>query len=213
MAPPARPDPASVDDLTLVRRAVAGDQHAAHEFYHRHATVLLRLAAARMRDQAAAEDVVHDAFERLWGAVRRDAVTPGSDGTLRGLLLTITHRRSLDLLRSAWQRRTTGPDGLETVRDPGPGPDDEAARTAHRTQVYELIDEVAEPYRQILLLTLAGYGIGEIAELTGRRPNTVSQQRRRAFARARDAAADRGMVDMSRHDHESRAVLRTEVDE
>lgn len=200
---------ASVDDLTLVRRAVAGDQVAAREFYERHATVMLRLAAARLQDRVAAEDVVHDAFERLWTAVRRDAVTSGADGTLRGLLLTITHRRSLDVLRTAWNR----------YHDTGEVPDDVTAAVVvdavvlhneERRAVYALIDDLAEPYRQVMLLTLAGHSVIEIAEMTARRPNTVSQQRRRGFARTRDAAIARGMIEESRHEDTSRTVQRGE---
>lgn len=182
---------------------------AAREFYERHATVMLRLAAARLQDRTAAEDVVHDAFERLWKAVRRDAVTPGTDGTLRGLLLTITHRRSLDVLRTAWNRRNKVGDvpDDETVADI---PDAVALHNEERRAVYALIDDLAEPYRQIMLLTLAGHSVIEIAEMTARRPNTVSQQRRRGFARTRDAAVARGMIEESRHEDTGRTVQRGE---
>ena len=208
MSPPP-PNLASVDDLTLVRRAVAGDQLAAREFYDRHALVMLRLATARLQDQSAAEDVVYDAFERLWKAVRRDAVTPGTDGTLRGLLLTITHRRSLDVLRTAWNRRNDHsgnvPEGRDTTT-----PDSVVLHSEDHRAVYELIDDLAEPYRQIMLLTLAGHSVSEIAELTARRPNTVSQQRRRGFARTREAAVARGMIEAVRHEDTGRTVQRGE---
>lgn len=183
-------DVQQVDDLSLVAAARAGDERAARIFYARHAAACLRLATARLRDAALAEDVVHDAFEALWRKVADGGVESGADGTLRGLLLTITHRRAIDVTRSAWSRRHDRTVAVPDVADDGDGPGARLERRAERDRVHEAVQEIDEPYRTVLLLDLAGHDNRSVAELTGRRPNTVAQQRRRALARLRDVLVE-----------------------
>ncbi len=47
-------------------RVVAGDQAAFRELVERHRHAVMRLAFGVLRDAAEAEDVVQDAFERVW---------------------------------------------------------------------------------------------------------------------------------------------------
>lgn len=187
-----------VDDLSLVAAAVTGDQASARTFYRRHAGACYRLARARLRDAARAEDVVHDAFEQLWRQAAAGPMEGGRDGTLRGLLLTITHRRAIDVTRSAWVRRNEVVVEVPEMSDPDDTPDAHAELRDERERVRRAVQELDEPYRTVLVLDLAGHDNVEVAELTGRRPNTVAQQRRRALSRLREVlAADDRVLSLS----------------
>jgi RNA polymerase sigma-70 factor (ECF subfamily) len=53
-------------DEELMSRVVTGDQAAFGELVERHRGAVMRLAYGVVRDAAEAEDIVQDAFERVW---------------------------------------------------------------------------------------------------------------------------------------------------
>lgn len=54
----------------MVDRLKAGDREAQKELYDRHAGRLMALCLRYVADRVAAEDVLHDSFLRLFGAIR-----------------------------------------------------------------------------------------------------------------------------------------------
>ncbi|MGE0229005.1 MAG: RNA polymerase sigma factor [Dehalococcoidia bacterium] len=80
----------------LAVRLRAGDASALEELFERDGGPAFRLAYRVLRDAAAAEDAVQEAFAQLWERA------PGlnTSGSLRSLLMTIVHRRALDQVRS-----------------------------------------------------------------------------------------------------------------
>ena len=56
------------------------------ESYQEHAEAVLRLAKTYLKDQAKAEDLTHDVFERLWRGNQFQA----DKGSLRSYLLMMT---------------------------------------------------------------------------------------------------------------------------
>lgn len=85
-------------DEQLVDALTKQDTRALEELYDRYKTVAYSLAYRILGDRGAAEDVLQDAFLRLW---RRAASFQGSRGTVRGWLMAIVHHRAIDMLRSA----------------------------------------------------------------------------------------------------------------
>lgn len=95
---PPPPAPAAADepsDAVLMQRASGGDAGAFAAIYDRHAPVALNLARRMVSPQAAAEDVVQEAFLALW---RSDSYQPDK-GSVRGFLLRIVHNGAVDFLR------------------------------------------------------------------------------------------------------------------
>ena len=78
-----------------MQRASGGDAGAFAAIYDRHAVAALGLARRMVRPQAAAEDVVQEAFLALW---RSDSYRPAK-GSVRSFLLRIVHNGAVDHLR------------------------------------------------------------------------------------------------------------------
>ena len=69
--------------------------------YQEHAEAVLRLAKTFLKDQAKAEDLTHDVFERLW----RSNQFQKNKGSLRSYLLMMTRSMALNLLNQSKNRR------------------------------------------------------------------------------------------------------------
>jgi RNA polymerase sigma-70 factor (ECF subfamily) len=89
-------------EQALVDRLCRGDETALGDLYDRYAGFVHGLALRVLRDRGSAEDVTQDVFVSMWEDPQRfDAAR----GTLRGYLGTLTHRRSVDLVRREEARR------------------------------------------------------------------------------------------------------------
>ncbi len=145
---------------------------------------------------AAAEDVVQEAFARL--------ARTGVDGVddVRGWLVTVCARLSLDHLRAASHRRTSyvGPWLPEPLVE-GRGPDDPLERVtldeSVQMAVLVVLQQLSPPERTAFLLhDVFQVPFEEVAAVVGRTPEACRQLASRARRRLRDdAAATRFPVD------------------
>jgi len=100
MSTPATGQPDA--DSTLVARIVAGDDRALGLVYDRYGSLVYGLARRVTSSTAAAEEITQEVFVQFWEhADRFDA----AKGSLRAFLGAITHRRSVDWVRSEARRR------------------------------------------------------------------------------------------------------------
>jgi RNA polymerase sigma-70 factor, ECF subfamily len=102
------PASSSVDaDLhaaTLIDRVARGDSDALVSLYDLYGRLAFSLAYRVLQDPSAAEEVVQDAFERVWNNAARFDV---SRGKVRSWLMSIVHNRSIDVVRSRQRRQET----------------------------------------------------------------------------------------------------------
>lgn len=85
-------------DLPTLMRAIAeGDQVAFARLYDQVASRVFGLALRIVRDRAIAEEVTQDVFLQVW---RQAGEVDPSKGSTMGWLLTLTHRRAVDRVRS-----------------------------------------------------------------------------------------------------------------
>lgn len=97
---PPRIDRSGVADLAdaeLVGALARGDEQALGELYRRHARAVYGLARRVLGDGSEAEDLVQEVFVHLWEHPER--VDP-ERGSVRTYLLTRTHSRAVDTVRS-----------------------------------------------------------------------------------------------------------------
>ena len=87
---------AQLPDEALVAQMALGDEPALAELYDRFGSVAYRLAVRVLRDRALAEDAVQDAFLGAW---RTAAAFDSARGTVSTWLMTLVHRRAVDLVR------------------------------------------------------------------------------------------------------------------
>lgn len=85
------------DDAQLAERVADGDESALETIYRTYGGAVNLVARRVLRDEALAEDVVQDVFVTFWKAP--DRYDPGR-GSLRTFLLTVAHRRAVDVVRS-----------------------------------------------------------------------------------------------------------------
>src|SRR3712207_2861456 len=114
-----------------------GDAEAFAVLYDRHSRPAYSLAYRMMCEKQAAEDLVQDAFLKIWRAATSYRAQRGS---VRTWILSIVHNRGIDQLRSLASRRRTQ-DEVEASA-PRSQPSDafsEAWRNSQREQVREAL--------------------------------------------------------------------------
>jgi RNA polymerase sigma-70 factor, ECF subfamily len=147
---------------------------------------MVRLAARVLGEVPEAEDVVQDAFARVWGALDNDTVTPAYASTY--LYRAVTNA-ALDALRR--RRRRSFWAGL--VGDVRAHPRAEATSAAPDThaalgEVARFVSDLPDEQRvAIVLKEVEGWTSAEIAEARGCSEGAVEQRllRARATLRAR----------------------------
>jgi RNA polymerase sigma-70 factor (ECF subfamily) len=180
---PTRPGSISADE-DLISLVQSRDPHAFATLYDRHSRAAYSLAYRMMGERQAAEDLVQDAFLKLWRAAGSYRAERGS---VRSWLLSIVHNRAIDQIRSLSSRRRM----QEKVEATAPRiqPSEafkESWRNAQREQVREALKNL--PAEQLKVLELAyfgGYKHVEIAELLGLPLGTVKGRMRLGLKKMR----------------------------
>jgi RNA polymerase sigma-70 factor, ECF subfamily len=173
-----------------------GDAEAFAVLYDRHARMAYSLAYKMMGEKQEAEDVVQEAFIKVWRSAGGYRVGRGS---VRTWILSIVHNRGIDQIRSHASRGSMQ-DKVEASA-PKSEPSEAFAETwenAQQEQVREALNTI--PHEQLKILELAyfsGYTHIEIAESLELPLGTVKGRMRlglqklRAYYQARGEAAQR----------------------
>src|SRR5213075_3026481 len=93
---------AHLSDEAVVALVARSDEQALTELYDRFGRAAYGLALRILRDDALAEDAVQDAFLAVW---RRAETFMAERGKASTWLLTLVHRRAVDLVRRENRRR------------------------------------------------------------------------------------------------------------
>jgi RNA polymerase sigma factor (sigma-70 family) len=159
---------------SLMQRLVAGDQTALGEVYDEYGRRCYALAFRLIGDTGLAEDAVQEALLALWRTPERFDPARGSLATF---LLTLTHRRAVDVLRrESLQRRgrVSTDDALAELPSGDRGTDEQAEVALQGAEVRKALNELPAPQREALLLAyFQGYTQREISSITGAPLGTV----------------------------------------
>lgn len=138
------------------------------ELYSRYATDVIRVSYFYLGDRGKAEDVCHDAFVSLF--VNRPQLEEGSE---KAWLLKVALNRCRDIWRSSWMRRVVmGSPMFELA----PGPDT-IGQHLEKQEILAAVNSLPPDFREIFILYYyQGYGISDIAEITGMPAGTVSSR-------------------------------------
>jgi RNA polymerase sigma factor (sigma-70 family) len=171
-AAPPDADAADPSDAALIARIARGDHAALGELYDRHGRVAYGLAIRVVRDPALAEDAVQEAFLSVFRSA--GGFSPAR-GTPKTWLLTLVHRRAVDLVRRQ-QRVSAEP--LDVVEHAaGEATDEEAAVREQRRAVQAALRLLTPEQRESLELAYyGGYSQSEIAERLGVPLGTVKSR-------------------------------------
>ena len=176
------PPLAHLSDEALPALVARGDEAALAELYDRFGRIAYGLALRILRDPSLAEDAVQDAFLAAW----RTAVSfdPGR-GKASTWLLTLVHRRAVDVVRRE-ERRRADPLDADPVAS-GESTDETAEVRSDRRRVQAALAELPPDQRQALELAYyGGLSQSELAERLGVPLGTVKSRMFVALSRLRD---------------------------
>jgi RNA polymerase sigma factor (sigma-70 family) len=173
-------------DEELLDAVASGDDRALAALYDRFSRVAYGLAYRILRDQALAEDAVQEAFLAVWRSAqgyRRERAKPAT------WILTLVHRRSVDLVRREDRRRA---EALDEAREPATaGVDEEASIRDRRMAVQEALAQLPEDQRQALELAYyGGLTQSELAERLGVPLGTIKSRMFAGLGRLREILAE-----------------------
>lgn len=162
-----------------------GDPEALPRLFRRFQRPLLSFLYHQTGDRAAAEDLLQEAFVRVWR--NRESYEPR--GRLCGWLFTIARRLAIDF---GEKRRARGGESLpEELPDPRGGPERAAEALISRERIDAAIAGLPESQREVFLLReYGGLSFAEIAELSGCPLSTALARMRYALLKLRKELGD-----------------------
>ena len=144
-------DLALLSDEAVLALVARSDETALAELYDRFGRVAYGLALRILRDPSLAEDAVQEAFLAVWRGA--DRFVPGRAGAAVWLM-TIVHRRAVDLVRREQRRRGEPLEAAPMAA--GEETSEEAELRERRRRVQAALGQLPELERQSL--ELAYYG-------------------------------------------------------
>jgi RNA polymerase sigma-70 factor (ECF subfamily) len=178
---------AHLSDEAVVALLARSDETALAELYDRFGGVAWGLAARVLRDDALAEDAVQDAFLAAWRTASRFLPERGS---ARTWLLTLVHRRAVDVVRREQLRRG---EPLEAAGDPAGdgGADESALLRLERERVQRALARLPDREREAIELAyFGGFSQSELAERLGQPLGTIKSRMFTGLARLRELLAE-----------------------
>lgn len=181
---------AHLSDEALVALVARSDEAALAELYDRVGRVAYGLALRVLRDDRLAEDAVQEGFLAVW---RTAAAFRAERAKASTWILTLVHRRAVDLVRREERRRTEPlPDELPTQPGQTAEPTEEAAWLRYeRERVQAALSTLPDTQREAIELAYyGGYSQSELAERLGVPLGTIKSRMFAGLARLRELLDD-----------------------
>jgi RNA polymerase sigma factor (sigma-70 family) len=171
-----------LSDEGLLGAIAAGDEDALGALYDRYGRTAYGVALRVLRDQALAEDAVQEAFLAIWRSAERYRLERAKPSTW---VLTLVHRRAVDLVRREDRRRA------EPLDEPPEATGEDIPAEAHlrerRVAVQAALRELPDDQRQALELAYyGGYTQSELAQRLGVPLGTVKSRMFAGLTRLRE---------------------------
>jgi RNA polymerase sigma factor (sigma-70 family) len=171
-----------LSDEGLLGAIAAGDEDALGALYDRYGRTAYGVALRVLRDQALAEDAVQEAFLAIWRSAERYRLERAKPSTW---VLTLVHRRAVDLVRREDRRRADPLD--EPPEATGEDIPAEAHLRERRVAVQAALRELPDDQRQALELAYyGGYTQSELAQRLGVPLGTVKSRMFAGLSRLRE---------------------------
>lgn len=193
--PGAEHDPVKLNlqdssDAQLIVHIGRYEQAALAEAYRRHGGSVAALAQRLIRRPDLAEEVVQEIFVKLWNNPERFDPDRGS---LRAFLLSQTHGRSIDLIRSEEARKRREERDHQRTVDAGYDLEHEVMDLAVAGRVKDALKDLPEGERSAIVMAyFGGYTYREAAEILGDPEGTVKSRIRSGLKKLRGSLVDVG---------------------
>jgi RNA polymerase sigma factor (sigma-70 family) len=178
--------PGRISDEELVALVARSDDVALAELYDRFGRVAYGLALRVLRDAALAQDAVQEAFLTAWRSAPSYDPRRAKASTW---LLTLVHRRAVDLVRREERRRAATLEDAPVAA--GAATDEEAWVRDRRRAVQAALAQLPSDQRQALELAYyGGLSQSEIGERLGIPLGTVKSRMFAGLTKLRDLLGD-----------------------
>jgi RNA polymerase sigma-70 factor (ECF subfamily) len=179
---------AHLSDEALVALVARADEDALAELYDRVSRIAYGLALRVLRDERHAEDAVQEAFLQVW---RSAATFRAERAKASTWILTLVHRRAVDLVRREERRQA---DPLTDDSALGEAPEDtQEAAWLHfeRERVQAALKQLPDVQREALELAYyGGFSQSELADRLGVPLGTIKSRMFAGLARLRELLDD-----------------------
>lgn len=165
-------DLAHLSDEALVALVARADDAALAELYDRFGRVAYGLALRIVRDPALAEDAVQESFLAVWRSAGRFVAERARASTW---ILTLVHRRAVDLVRREQPRRAEPLDTAPVAT--AETTEEEAWLRLRRTRVQEALRLLPDKQREAIELAYyGGFTQSELADRLGEPLGTIKSR-------------------------------------
>ena len=180
---------AHLSEEALVALVARGDQSALAALYDRVGRTAFGLALRVLRDDRLAEDAVQEAFLTVW---RTAAAFSAERAKATTWILTLVHRRAVDLVRREQRRRAEPLDDSGGAEDAAsPSAEDDAWLQFERERVQNALRQLPDTQREAIELAYyGGFTQSELAERLGEPLGTIKSRMFAGLARLRELLDD-----------------------
>jgi RNA polymerase sigma-70 factor (ECF subfamily) len=179
---------AHLSDEALVALVARGDETALAELYDRVSGIAYGLALRVLRDERLAEDAVQEGFLGVW---RTAAAFRAERAKASTWILTLVHRRAVDLVRREERRRAeplTDDIGAQPIVE---GTEEAAWLRFERERVQAALRQLPDVQREALELAYyGGFSQSELADRLGVPLGTIKSRMFAGLARLRELLDD-----------------------
>jgi len=185
---PARPPRQAEDERALVRRAQQGDAGAFEELVSRHQQRVLAVVGGTLRRREDVEDIAQQVFVKAYFSIKRFDMRSAFSTWLYKIAVNecwdyLRKKRVRPLLYEA-DLSEDQVRQLDAFVNTGRAPADASRRAELGEMVEQLLSQLSDEDRQILLLKeVEGFSVQEISDMLDLNVNTVKVRMFRARAR------------------------------
>jgi RNA polymerase sigma factor (sigma-70 family) len=178
-----------LSDEALVALVARGDENALGELYDRLGRIAYGLAVRVLRDEQLAEDAVQEGFLTVW---RNAAAFRADRAKASTWVLTLVHRRAVDLVRREERRRAEPlADDAAAAAGSTEATDEAAWLRFERERVQSALGRLPDVQREALELAYyGGFSQSELAERLGVPIGTIKSRMFAGLARLRELLDD-----------------------
>jgi RNA polymerase sigma-70 factor, ECF subfamily len=175
---------AHLSDEALVALVARGDEDALAELYDRVSRIAYGLALRVLRDERHAEDAVQEAFLQVWRSAASFRAERAKASTW---ILTLVHRRAVDLVRREERRQAEPFADADSVGQASEQTEEAAWLRFERERVQSALAQLPDMQREALELAYyGGFSQSELAERLGVPLGTIKSRMFAGLSRLRE---------------------------
>ncbi len=172
----------------LIEGCKSGRQKAQSELYQMFAPKLFGVCIRYSRDMSEAEDILHEAFMKIFNRIRQY----NGKGSLEGWLTRIVVNLALDKYKKRYRLHTVEDITVYDYKNI----DESAYSTMDHAQILELVQQLPPRYKVVFnLYAIDGYSHREIAEMLGVSESTSKSNLSRARKVLQEKLFDLGFIE------------------